>query len=164
MSSTYLYPSNNIVQKAFWFVERNHDLNESSEYRGRVEYLGVMGNNSTLRLRNLTDNDAKTYQFRFITDKDKYTGKGGSALSLTDLQVSVDPETVTEGQTVTLTCRTTCALTGSSAFIWYKNNQSLSFTSQEHQITASSGDAGSYSCAVRGYENLPSPAVTLSVE
>ncbi|KAG9328963.1 hypothetical protein JZ751_008568 [Albula glossodonta] len=63
------------------------------------------------------------------------------------MQVSVDPDTVTEEQSVTLTCRTTCTLSKTPAFIWYRNNQRLSFTSQEHQITASSGDAGSYSCA-----------------
>ncbi|KAI1894910.1 hypothetical protein AGOR_G00120630 [Albula goreensis] len=81
-----------------------------------------------------------------------------------DLQVSVDPDTVTEGQSVTLTCRTTCTLSKTPAFIWYKNNQRLSFTSQQHQITASSGDAGRYSCAIQGYGILPSPAVTLSVQ
>ncbi|KAJ8401746.1 hypothetical protein AAFF_G00377170 [Aldrovandia affinis] len=42
---------------------------------------------------------------------------GGSTLSVTDLQVEVNPATVTEGQRVTLTCRTTCILSGSPTFI-----------------------------------------------
>ncbi|XP_064163786.1 junctional adhesion molecule B-like [Anguilla rostrata] len=69
---------------------------------------------------------------------------------------------------VTQTCKITCTdLTGSQTFIWYKNGQSPFYTAQKYQFhnylqfKASSGDAGSYSCAVRGHENLPSPAVTL---
>ncbi|XP_064176600.1 B-cell receptor CD22-like isoform X2 [Anguilla rostrata] len=76
--------------------------------------------------------------------------------------------TASEGVRVTLTCKITCTdLTGSQTFIWYKNGQSLFYTAQKYQnhnylqFKASSGDAGSYSCAVRGHENLPSPAVTL---
>ncbi|KAG5855772.1 hypothetical protein ANANG_G00000110 [Anguilla anguilla] len=76
--------------------------------------------------------------------------------------------TVSEGVRVTLTCKITCTdLTGSQTFIWDKNGQSLFYTAQKYQnhnylqFKASSGDAGSYSCAVKGHENLLSPAVTL---
>ncbi|XP_035282827.1 B-cell receptor CD22-like isoform X2 [Anguilla anguilla] len=69
---------------------------------------------------------------------------------------------VTEGQSVILTCSTTCTLTGSAAFIWYRDGSPLFFASQAHQFTASSEDAGRYSCAVKGYE-LHSPAVALNV-
>ncbi|XP_064163746.1 B-cell receptor CD22-like [Anguilla rostrata] len=74
----------------------------------------------------------------------------------------VNPGTVTEGQSVRLTCSTTCTLTGSPAFIWYRDGSPLSFTDQSHLFTASSEDAGRYSCAVKGYE-LQSPAVALNV-
>ncbi|KAG5855771.1 hypothetical protein ANANG_G00000080, partial [Anguilla anguilla] len=74
----------------------------------------------------------------------------------------VYPDTVTEGQSVRLTCSTTCTLTGSPAFIWYRDGSPLSFTDQSHQFTASSEDRGSYTCAVKGYE-LRSPAVALNV-
>ncbi|XP_035282949.1 B-cell receptor CD22-like [Anguilla anguilla] len=74
----------------------------------------------------------------------------------------VNPDTVTEGQSVRLTCSTTCTLTGSPAFIWYRDRSPLSFTGQSHQFTASSEDAGRYSCAVKGYE-LHSPVVALNV-
>ncbi|KAJ8362468.1 hypothetical protein AAFF_G00373840 [Aldrovandia affinis] len=82
------------------------------------------------------------------------------------LRVEVNPATVTEGQIVTLTCRTTCTLSGSPAFIWYKNKRPIWTTNlynKYHQFTASSEDSGSYSCGVRDHENLSSPAVTLSV-
>ncbi|XP_064161846.1 B-cell receptor CD22-like isoform X2 [Anguilla rostrata] len=89
-------------------------------------------------------------------------------LSVRCVKVEIKSSTVSEGLRVTLTCKITCTdLTGSQTFIWYKNGQSLQNTAQKYenhnyfQIKASSGDAGSYSCAVRGHENLPSPAVTL---
>ncbi|KAJ8332894.1 hypothetical protein SKAU_G00417900 [Synaphobranchus kaupii] len=75
----------------------------------------------------------------------------------------VNPDTVTEGQIVTLTCSTTCTLTGSPAFIWYWNGSPLSLTNQRVYFTASIEDAGKYSCAVKGYEDLRTPAVALNV-
>ncbi|KAJ8287623.1 hypothetical protein COCON_G00002820 [Conger conger] len=50
-----------------------------------------------------------------------------------------------------------------SAFTWYRDGSPLSFTTQTHQLTASSEDGGRYSCAVKGYEDLPSPVVALTV-
>ncbi|KAG9329002.1 hypothetical protein JZ751_008484, partial [Albula glossodonta] len=165
MSCTYSYPSDNKVQNTVWFnywptSSEPEDLSENPQYSGRVHYPVNTEYNCSLRITGLTESDSATYWFRFLidTDKNKYTGQPGVTLTVTDLQVSVDPDTVTEGQNVTLTCRTTCTLTGSPAFIWYKNNQSQSSTSQQLHITASRGDY--YSCAVRGYENLTSPAVT----
>ncbi|KAJ8287462.1 hypothetical protein COCON_G00001210 [Conger conger] len=84
-------------------------------------------------------------------------------LSVSALQVRVNPGSVTEGQSVTLTCNTTCTLTGSPAFTWYRDGSALSFTTQTHQLTASSEDGGTYSCAVKGSELLPSLAVALTV-
>ncbi|KAJ8287507.1 hypothetical protein COCON_G00001660 [Conger conger] len=84
-------------------------------------------------------------------------------LSFSALQVRVNPGSVTEGQSVTLTCSTTCTLTGSPAFTWFRDGSPLSFTTQRHQLTASSEDGGTYSCAVKGSELLPSPAVALTV-
>ncbi|KAJ8384489.1 hypothetical protein AAFF_G00205100 [Aldrovandia affinis] len=110
------------------------------------------------------------YHFRFKTTPiNAYTGEPGVTLSVTDLQVKANLDTVTEEQSVTMNCTTTCPLSGSPAFIWYKNGLHLSKTYQNYlsnnylQFKASSEDAGNYSCAVRGHETLPSPAVTLSV-
>ncbi|KAJ8353047.1 hypothetical protein AAFF_G00115180, partial [Aldrovandia affinis] len=166
MPCTYSYPYSNRVETTFWFVEETADLAETPEYKGRVEYRGNKEHDCTLRVRGLRKSDSKTYFFRFLTNRDKYYGQGGSTLSVTDLQVEVNPATVTEGQRVTLTCRTTCTLSGSPAFIWYKNKLPLSTTNMYNnylQFTASSEDSGSYSCGVRDHENLSFPAVTLSV-
>ncbi|KAJ8362467.1 hypothetical protein AAFF_G00373830 [Aldrovandia affinis] len=140
MPCTYSYPNDNTVESTFWFVEKYVDLAETPEYKGRVEYRGNKEHDCTLRVRDLRESDSKTYFFRFITDTDSYYGIGGSTLSVTDLQVEVNPATVREGQRVTLTCRTTCTLSGSPAFIWYKNKLPLSTTNLYNnylQFTAS---------------------------
>ncbi|KAI5629381.1 B-cell receptor CD22-like [Silurus asotus] len=78
----------------------------------------------------------------------------------------IAPAEVTEEESVILTCETTCSLTDPT-FIWYKNTHDLTtktFKSNElHLQRVSSEDAGSYNCAVRGSEHLPSPAHNLSV-
>uniref|UniRef100_A0A3B1JST7 Ig-like domain-containing protein n=1 Tax=Astyanax mexicanus TaxID=7994 RepID=A0A3B1JST7_ASTMX len=77
------------------------------------------------------------------------------------------PGEVTEGESAVLTCKTTCSLTDPT-FIWYKDGRPLTTemiqkNQQLHLQTVSSEDAGSYSCAVRGSEHLPSTAQTLRV-
>ncbi|KAG7316127.1 hypothetical protein KOW79_020993 [Hemibagrus wyckioides] len=92
-------------------------------------------------------------------------GYPGVTLTVTDLDVQITPAEVTEGQSAVLTCKTTCSLTDPT-FIWYKNSHHLTTKTSEgnevHLQSVSSEDAGSYSCAVRGYEHL-SPAQTLRV-
>ncbi|XP_030634732.1 B-cell receptor CD22-like [Chanos chanos] len=108
------------------------------------------------------------YLFRFETDKTggKWTGSPGVRLSVTDLHVET-PERVKEGDTVTLKCRTTCSLSNSPTFIWYKNGHVLTRKNMKNNEfslqSVSSDDRGSYMCAVQSHENLPSPAVTLAV-
>ncbi|KAJ8384388.1 hypothetical protein AAFF_G00205210 [Aldrovandia affinis] len=89
------------------------------------------------------------------------------SLTVQDLQVEVNPATVTEGQIVTLFCRTTRTLSGKPAFIWYKNELALSTTyvfNNFIQFTPRNEDSGSYSCrALLGDVILSSPAVTLIV-
>ncbi|KAG5855776.1 hypothetical protein ANANG_G00000150, partial [Anguilla anguilla] len=140
MSCTYSYPTSHTVQKTFWFIHWKNLGPEGNEYSDRVEYLGDMNKDSTFRINQLRESDSGTYRFRFLTDPDgeTYFGKSGITLAVTDLQVMVNPDTVTEGQSVRLTCSTTCTLTGSPAFIWYRDGSPLSFTDQSHQFTASS--------------------------
>ncbi|KAG5278782.1 hypothetical protein AALO_G00102720 [Alosa alosa] len=83
------------------------------------------------------------------------------------LQVTVTPETVTEGEEVTLTC-STCNRSNNPTVIWYKNGQPVSnnTTTRDNKLhlnPVSSEDAGSYSCAVKGDESLSSTTVFLNV-
>ncbi|XP_045568590.1 B-cell receptor CD22 isoform X3 [Salmo salar] len=60
----------------------------------------------------------------------------------------------------TLTCITTCTLTGNPTYIWYKNGQHLDeSTSPQYKYSVYSNYVDSYSCAVKGHEDLHSPAV-----
>ncbi|KAF4118225.1 hypothetical protein G5714_000276 [Onychostoma macrolepis] len=76
------------------------------------------------------------------------------------LQVKA-PQLVLEKERVNLTCETTCSLT--DGFIWYKNGQALKIQSETLQLQSERSDSGRYSCAVRGHQHLPSPAVNITV-
>ncbi|XP_036804222.1 B-cell receptor CD22-like [Oncorhynchus mykiss] len=78
----------------------------------------------------------------------------------------MDPMSVSEGERVTLRCRTQCTIGLNPTYIWYKNGQSLTkpITSYNSLILdpVSSEDAGNYSCAVEGLERILSPEETLT--
>ncbi|KAI5089715.1 B-cell receptor CD22-like isoform X2 [Silurus meridionalis] len=162
MEATYTHPTRVTVINRFWFIKpvkskEPTDLRNESGYSGRVEYLGDKQNHFSLRLSDVKKSDEHMYCFRFITSGKGYMGKSGITLRVTE---------VTEGESVILTCKTTCSLTDPT-FIWYKNTHDLTtntFKSNKlHLQRVSSEDAGSYNCAVRGSEHLPSPAQYLSV-
>ncbi|XP_037620241.1 B-cell receptor CD22-like isoform X2 [Sebastes umbrosus] len=124
-----------------------------SEYSGRV-------NNScnekicTLRITNLTESDSAEYKFRFITNQPdgKYAGEPGVTVSVTGLTVQMKGSSSNW-----LECHSNCPLPDRPSYIWYKNGQ-------EVQAETSSSYSGfsyedNYSCAVKGYEDFPSPPV-----
>ncbi|KAL6454962.1 hypothetical protein MHYP_G00365990 [Metynnis hypsauchen] len=87
-------------------------------------------------------------------------------LNVTGLRVE-SPDRVSEGNTTRLTCTTTCPLTNRPTYIWYKNGRRVDRNDEETNVLSLQPtrieDTGSYSCAVRRYEHLPSPAVALRV-
>ncbi|XP_055770660.1 B-cell receptor CD22-like [Salvelinus fontinalis] len=162
MSCSYTYPSGTVTT-TFWFTkiyaEENYvSLSDDPDYKGRVTYHKHEENSHTLTITDLRESDSATYKFRF-TDQTggwKYFGNPGVTLSVTGLQVKV-----TGGhQDKTLTCITTCTLTDNPTYIWYKNGQHLDeSTSPQYKDPVSSNYEDSYSCAVKGHEDLRSPAV-----
>ncbi|KAL2086216.1 hypothetical protein ACEWY4_017275 [Coilia grayii] len=119
--------------------------------------------NNQLQLHPVTYKDNGSYTCA-VTG---HEGLPSPPLVLTFLcQTFVTPATdkVKEGDDVTLTCNTTCPLGGSTSFIWSKNGgpveekrQSTSNQLQLHPV--SRGDAGSYTCAVRGHDASSEPFV-----
>ncbi|XP_055769322.1 B-cell receptor CD22-like [Salvelinus fontinalis] len=164
MSCSYTYPSGTVTS-TFWFTEwetgvEPKDLGQDPEYTGRLEYHGDKKNGHTLRITHLRERDSATYKFRFITDQTegRYYGDPGVTLSVTALQVKLTPSIWQNW--VTITCSTTCILTGNPTYIWYKNGQHLDeSTSPQYKYSVYSNYEDSYSCAVKGNENLHSPAV-----
>ncbi|XP_047659488.1 B-cell receptor CD22-like [Tachysurus fulvidraco] len=173
MNVTYTHPPGLTVTKRFWAINKvqgkdSHDLYNEPGYSGRVMYITDVQNHFPLKLSDVKKTDEQMYYFRIRTneEKERYLGKPGVTLSVTDLDLQIAPAEVTEGQSVVLTCKTTCNLTDPT-FIWYKNSRNLTTkTNKSNEVrlqSVSSEDAGSYCCAVRGYEHLHSPVQTLRV-
>ncbi|XP_048046519.1 B-cell receptor CD22-like isoform X4 [Megalobrama amblycephala] len=175
MSCTFTYPTGHQISKVFWTKDTVRgkeppDLSEDPEYSQRLQYLGDKQQNCTMRLSHVTQKDSNKYYFRFITNKfdGKWIGTPGVTLTVTDdfdLQVE-SPERVTEGDSVRLTCKSSCTLTDRATFIWYRNSQPLTERrDRNNELLLQSvrrKDAGRYSCAVHGH-NHTSPAVQLNV-
>ncbi|XDV16440.1 hypothetical protein PO909_016153, partial [Leuciscus waleckii] len=173
MRCTYKYPTGHQVKKVFWSktlvidYEEPPDLSENPEYSQRLQYLGDKQQNCTIRLSHVTLTDEDEYYFSFITDKPdgKWTGESGVTLTVTDLQVE-SPERVTEGDSVTLRCKSSCALTDRATFIWYRNSQPLTERrDRNNELLLQSvrrEDSGRYSCTVDGHTHI-SPEVQLNV-
>ncbi|KAK7161053.1 hypothetical protein R3I94_003892 [Phoxinus phoxinus] len=170
MRCTYTHPTGHQIMTVFWtktLVKDNGeypDLSEDPEYSQRLQYLGDKQQNCTVRLSHVTLKDSRMYYFRFITDKPdgKWTGNPGVTLTVTDLQVE-SPERVTEGDSVTLTCKSSCALTDRATFIWSRNSlKILTYSNKLSLNPVRREDSGRYSCAVDGHTHI-SPAVQLNV-
>nr|XP_021333834.1 uncharacterized protein LOC110439988 [Danio rerio] len=170
MNCTFTHPDGLQIMRAFWHKDQGiqvvepPDLSVDSEYSQRLQYLGDKQQNHTVRLSHVTKKDEHEYYFRFITNvtHEKWTGRPGVILSVTDLQLE-SPERVTEGDSVRLTCRSSCNLTDTPTFIWYRNSHTLTNIGDELNIrSVSRTEAGHYSCGVQGQTYI-SPAVYLDV-
>ncbi|XP_033945304.1 sialic acid-binding Ig-like lectin 10 [Pseudochaenichthys georgianus] len=166
MRCSYEYPSTlkgsvNTVEKTFWFVEKKDgeyvDVTTESEYAGRVEDR-CENNTCTLRIRNLTESDSAEYKFRITTNQPdgKYSGSPGVTLSLTDLSVQVERE---DSSRANLKCQSSCDLPDDD-YVWYKNRGSTLSGTSSLQVDLSFQD--SYSCALKGFEDSPSPSVCVT--
>ncbi|XP_066516701.1 B-cell receptor CD22-like [Hoplias malabaricus] len=170
MNGSYTHPDGHTV-KTFWIIDpiegvEKPDLSKESDYSGRVEYFTDEQKHFSLKLSNVEKNDENEYYFRIITniEKEKWMGKPGVQLKVTDLKVVMPKEVIVGGRAI-LKCETTCRLL-LPTFIWYKNGHLLTTKTTNNQLhlqPVSSEDAGNYSCAVNGYQHLPSPAQTLGV-
>uniref|UniRef100_A0AAZ3SKY4 Ig-like domain-containing protein n=1 Tax=Oncorhynchus tshawytscha TaxID=74940 RepID=A0AAZ3SKY4_ONCTS len=180
ISCSYTHPTSYIEQGSFWFTQKHPvDLRSYPESAGRVQYNRNTEKHHTITITHLTEKDSAEYKFRIITtDEGRFSGLPGVMLTVTDILLEMDPTSVSEGERVTLRCRTQCTVGLNPTYIWYKNGQSLTnpvtsynslildpVTSYNSLILdpVSSEDAGNYSCAVEGLERILSPEETLTV-
>ncbi|KAL6461873.1 hypothetical protein MHYP_G00300180 [Metynnis hypsauchen] len=152
-------------QKAKWRNEGHpEDLALDSDYAGRVSTEST-DSKSTLTIRELRERDSGEYHVMIITEQgEKHLNPRAVSLTVTALQVRVISSTASDDHTVTLMCSSTCSLSNNPTYIWYKNGQPVTnkLTRDNKLYLNCSEDAGNYSCAVRGHEELRSPDQTLS--
>uniref|UniRef100_A0AAY5F218 Ig-like domain-containing protein n=1 Tax=Electrophorus electricus TaxID=8005 RepID=A0AAY5F218_ELEEL len=166
-NGSYTHPDHLTVTEAFWYIDpvkrvEPVSLLDLPEYSGRVQYFRDTQQHFFLRLTNVLKEDEHQYCYRIQTHTEKWAGIPGIQLKFTDLHVDTI-QAVREGNITVLTYTTTCSPADSPTFIWCKNGRSLSSSTNPLQLQpVSIEDAGSYMCAVRGYEHLPSPAQTLT--
>ncbi|XP_056312002.1 sialoadhesin-like [Danio aesculapii] len=160
------------LKPAFWTKtivtdEETQSLCSDPDTTRRAQCVSENKDTSNITLTAVTDADKHKYYCRF-TDKwnKRWTVVPGVWLDVTDLQVETQ-QTVVEGKTVTLSCKSSCSLPKETKFIWYRNTERLTgetWNNQLHLQSVSHSDAGDYRCAARGNEHLKSPPVHLSVE
>ncbi|KAL1005536.1 hypothetical protein UPYG_G00060350 [Umbra pygmaea] len=163
LKATYTYPGGHKVTSTFWFINNDADGNpvnlmDDLVFRDHVTYRSDEKNEHILTITDLRETDSAEYKFRLITDQPggKYAGRPGVTLTVTGLQVNMAGENI--GKTVT--CRTICPLSGNPTYIWYKNGQHIDeSTSPQYKDSVYSNYGDSYSCAVKGHEDLHSPLV-----
>ncbi|XP_065115402.1 B-cell receptor CD22-like [Paramisgurnus dabryanus] len=81
-----------------------------------------------------------------------------------DLQVEVSSERITEGQKITLTCKTSSSCPSNKLnFIWYKNKQLLNLQHSNNKLNVGPEDTGRYSCALTDYNSFPSAEKDINV-
>ncbi|XP_039469140.1 sialoadhesin-like [Oreochromis aureus] len=148
-----------------WFTiqwKGNYVQSELSVDGQRVTYNMSEEKNTTLTISDLRESDANAYCCMKTTDSPQLCWLNRISLQVVaGLQVKVIP--ATEGQTVTLMCSSSCPLTEKpAAYIWYKNREFLyEDWSPWYQELLSSEEAVTYSCAVKGYEDLRAPEVSV---
>ncbi|XP_045061855.1 sialoadhesin-like [Coregonus clupeaformis] len=135
------------------------DLVTDPEYEGRLVF-----DRSFIEIRNLRKSDKGDYHFRFKAEPYGWMNSARRInLIVTNLQMRMSPALVKKGKNVTLICSTTCTLSDNPTYIWYKNGKmaKCTKTSRVYLTSVSRKHAGSYSCAIKGYEDLRAPAVCL---
>ncbi|XP_077434230.1 B-cell receptor CD22-like isoform X2 [Vanacampus margaritifer] len=120
------------------------------------EYVGNYRGDCGLKIKNVKHADEGYYLFRFVTSLSSWTSKNALQLSVKELTTVVEPTTVTEGQSVRLTCRSDC---GTHATVWYRDGKVV----PKPVFQANRKDSGRYYCAVLGQQWIKSASVALNV-
>ncbi|XP_058237302.1 uncharacterized protein LOC131347336 isoform X1 [Hemibagrus wyckioides] len=164
IAGNYMLSSGQSVKEIFWHSSKDFkDLKH--EFTNRVEYV-KQDRNCALKMNQLRKKDSGEYRLRVVYTSNRLSGRPGVVLNVTDLQVRLShyAGSSEERTTVTLSCITSCTLSNSPTYLWYKNGQPVTDKLTKHNklYLISSEDAGNYSCAVKGHEDLRSPEQTVT--
>ncbi|XP_058232023.1 uncharacterized protein LOC131344082 isoform X2 [Hemibagrus wyckioides] len=174
---SYSYPQNHQVEQKLWCsMNSNTDFcykppyvyNSSSNTKSDFEFTGDDKSDCTLLIHNVQFSYSGEYKFRFITNVDRFTGKPGVTLQVTDLKVSLirlsGNGTLKQGDSLNLRCDVNCTHT-SSQFVWSKNNQPLNTSGPVlHFPALTVRDSGKYTCTWETNVTSGSETISLHVE
>ncbi|XP_076874373.1 B-cell receptor CD22-like [Brachyhypopomus gauderio] len=161
-------PYSSITERQWYQVQRSdgepQDLSTNPQYSGRVS-ISPLRNDCTLTIKNVTGSDSGVYNFRLRTWWDEWiSASSGVTLTVTDLQVKVDPETVGQRE-VKLTCSSTCNITETFwslvlSTLWYWNGVFWLYRPGASILLNSTilDNQGSFSCRMSGSDHR-SPTV-----
>ncbi|XP_053467232.1 uncharacterized protein LOC128599549 isoform X2 [Ictalurus furcatus] len=177
---SYSYPTSNpstqVIRMLWCSMNSNTDkciapptvYNSSSITTSDFEYAGDNKSNCTLLIHNVQFSYSGEYQFRFITDVNRWTGVPGAILQVADLKVSLirlsGNGTLKQGDSLNLTCDVNCTQS-SSQFVWSKNNIQLNTSGRVlHFPAVTVRDSGSYTCTWKTNRASGSKVISLLVE
>ncbi|XP_049438130.1 B-cell receptor CD22-like [Epinephelus fuscoguttatus] len=161
------YNNNETITSKFWFRPEGRDqrknpedLREDSQYAGRVQIIETERGRSTLRIADLRESDSAAYHFKFKTQSFEWRSSlPGTNLTVTALQVQVTRITVQQSHTdAELKCHSSCSPAGHPSYVWFKNGEEMMGV-ETSSIKAQLYPADNISCAVKGHQEFPSPAV-----
>ncbi|XP_041640074.1 B-cell receptor CD22-like [Cheilinus undulatus] len=161
------YKNNRSVISKFWFTPHRsqswrfpstpEDLREDPQYAGRAQVLEKEGGRSTLRISDLKQSDSAQYHFKFKTQRLQWHNDlPATSLTVTALQVQVSSVDWSY-YTVVLKCLSSCSPAPHHLYIWYKNGEKIQEGKSSFHGYFYHSD--SFACAVKGYEDFPSPSV-----
>ncbi|KAF5897894.1 B-cell receptor CD22-like, partial [Clarias magur] len=153
---SFATPDHSSVTQREWYRVQSsegkpQDLSTDPQYSGRVS-VSTVTSDCELTVRDVRVSDSGVYKFGFQT-------KSGVHLTVTDLQVKLDPNTVGQRE-VNVTCSATCSVS-TARFYWYRNGQYTRHTIDASTVLDSTKphDEGSFSCQVYESDHHRSPAV-----
>ncbi|KAK2817374.1 hypothetical protein Q5P01_025565 [Channa striata] len=167
ISSKYTRPHDKEPKSDFWYKIQigEEEAEKMVEDSVRVEYHSNQDHH-TLTISNLTEEDSARYTFTLKDGQGcKVSELTGVTLVVTGLRVTQHPAVATSGDTVTLTCSTSCPLPGNVTYVWhFWKDQPLTLTrSQSKHLVlnpVSSEHAGTYACSVRTGKRVISSSET----
>ncbi|XP_053472581.1 uncharacterized protein LOC128602674 [Ictalurus furcatus] len=157
------YPNSYYRRPKEWYRVQSsegepRDLRKDPQYSRRVS-VSTETSDCELTVRNVRASDSGVYNFRFKTWSNNWiSAPSGVHLTVTDLQVKVDPNTVGQRE-LKLTCSTTCSLS-TYRFYWYRNGQYEQYITEASIVIDSThlSNVGSYSCQVYESQHRSPPA------
>ncbi|XP_048021896.1 uncharacterized protein LOC125252543 isoform X2 [Megalobrama amblycephala] len=146
------------IKTVIWFSQKQspnwrknsepEDLTLDSDYSGRVKPF-ISHYRSELIISDLRERDSGEYQLMFMKDGVKLLGSVTVNLTVTDLQVRMNPATTDlRYETVKLTCDSSCTSGDWYYYYWMKDGQYFTRTVYRNIYLSLNRDAVSYSCAL----------------